>query len=333
MIGTHLIAGVQRCARFYLFLALLLLPPALAASEFHIVSNSVVVLADVDVARKALRIEDDFIRALSEFDRASRMKSEQPVSRDEFLKFIEGEALAWSGQDIARIEKAVTGARGKMSKFRLRLPERVLLVQTSGREEAHSAYCRSTNIIVIASRFVSGPSRELESLLIHESFHLLSRNNPELRTKLYALIGFKPCEEIQFPVELDSRRITNPDAPQLDFLIEVTYQEQKHAAVPVLFATPERWTKEKGGEFFNYFTWKLMALERVNQNWRATRLNDKPVLLGLRDVANFREQIGEQPGPVLQVEEILAEYFVKVVEGREIVPPQVRGGISGLLGR
>jgi len=76
-----------------------------------------------------------------------------------------------------------------------------------------------------------------------------------------------------------------------------------------------------------------MAVERVNEKWRPTRSNDKPVLLGLRDVTDFPEQIGEQPGPVLQAEEILAEYFVKVVEGREKVPPQVRDGISGLLGR
>jgi len=254
MTSKHHIAAL-----FYLSVALPSLSPALAACEFQIVSNSVVVLPDVDTARKALRIEDDFIRALSDFDRAARMKSEQPVSREEFLKFIEDEALAWSDQDIARIETAVTGAREKLSKFKLMLPERVLLVQTSGREEAYSAYCRSTNIIAIARHFVSGPSRELESLLIHESFHLLSRNNADLRTKLYALIGFKPCEEIQFPLELDSGRITNPDAPRLDYLIEVTHQEKRLAVVPVMFATPERWTKEKGGEFFAYFTWKLMA--------------------------------------------------------------------------
>jgi len=312
MIGTHLIAGVQRCARFYLFLKLLLLPPALAASEFHIVSNSVVVLADVDAARKALRIEDDFIRALSEFDRASRMKSEQPVSREEFLKFIEGEALAWSDEDIARIEKAVTGARGKLSKFKLRLPERVLLVQTSGREEAHSAYCRGTNIIVLSRHFVNAPAAELDSMLIHELFHILSRNNPQLRTKLYALIGFKPCGEIEFPPELEGRHITNPDAPRLDYFVEVTRGKQKLDVVPVLFATPERWNKEKGGEFFAYFTWKLMAIEQ-GKNSPMLNANGEPVLLSSGEVSGFREQIGEQPGPVLQAEEILAEYFVKVV--------------------
>jgi hypothetical protein len=336
MNNTLLVAGRNRRmkpALFQLFLALLALLPALAASEFRVTSNTVVVVAGMDAAREALGTEDDFIRALSDFDRASRMKSEQPPSRGQFLKFIQGEAMAWSAPDIARIGKAAAGAREKLSKFKLMLPERVLLVQTTGKEEANTAYCRGTNIIVMARRFVNGPPAELESMLIHELFHILSRNNPELRTKLYALIGFKPCGEIPFPVELDSRRITNPDAPRLDFQIEVTYQEKKMSAVPVLFATPERWTKERGGEFLSYFTWKLMAVENVNENWRALRSNGKPVLLGLRDISGFRQQIGEQPGPLLQAEEILAEYFVKVVEGDGEVPATVRDGMNRLLKR
>jgi hypothetical protein len=254
----------MKCIPLQLLLAFLSLSAALRAAEFHVASNTVVVLGGVEAGRKALGMEDDFIRTLSDFDRAARVKAEQPVSREQFLKFIEGEAMAWSDTDAARIEKAAAGVREKLSKFKVMLPQRILLVQTTGREEAQTAYCRGTNIIVLARRFVNGPSGELESALIHELFHLLTRNNPDLRARLYALIGFKPCGEIQFPVELDSRRITNPDAPRLDFSIEVTYQEQQLAVVPVLFATPERWTREKGGEFLNYLTWRLMAVERVN---------------------------------------------------------------------
>src|SRR6185295_8730869 len=198
--------------------------------------------------------------------------------------------------------------------------------QTTGREEADASYCRGTNIIVFSRHFVNAPAGELETAVIHELFHLLSRNNPELRAKLYALIGFKPCDEIQLPAELDSRHITNPDAPRLDFMIEVTYQAEKAAAVPVLYATPERWNKARGGEFFRYLTWRLMRVEQVNGNWRPAKSSGKPMLFRSSDVAGFEQQIGEQAGPVLQAEEILAEYFVKLVEGRGQVPPWVLGG-------
>jgi hypothetical protein len=75
-----------------------------------------------------------------------------------------------------------------------------------------------------------------------------------------------------------------------------------------------------------------MALEQVNGNWRAVRTNDEPVLLGLRDVTGFHEQVGERPGLVLQAEEILAEYFVKVVEGKN-APARIRDEMSRLFAR
>jgi hypothetical protein len=203
------------------------------------------------------------------------------------------------------------------------------LVKTTGREEADSAYCRGTNVVALSRHFVNAPAAELDSMLIHELFHILSRNSPELRQKLYALIGFKPCAEIGFPPELEAHHITNPDAPRLDYFVEVTRGEQKLDVVPVLFATPERWNKEKGGEFFGYFTWKLMAIES-GENSPMLKAGGGPVLLDSGAVSGFREQIGEQPGPVLQAEEILAEYFVKFAEARGRIPLRVQDGLRRL---
>jgi len=38
----------------------------------------------------------------------------------------------------------------------------------------------------------------LEKLLTHELFHILSRHNPALREKLYAVVGFHKCQELGF---------------------------------------------------------------------------------------------------------------------------------------
>ena len=249
---------------------------SLAATELAVTTNSVLALTTVDEARRALATEDDFIRALSAFDRASRAKSEE-VSRSEFLKFVSNEVRSWTESDTAKLERAASGAKAKLAPFNLELPQQILLVKTTGREEANTAYCRGTNVIVLSPRFVNGPARELESVLVHELFHILSRNNEGLREKIYALIGFKPCTEIQLPAELENRYITNPDAPLLNSYLEVKREGQTVAAVPVLFATPERWTKAKGGEFFAYFTFRLMAVERAEAGWRAMETAGRPV--------------------------------------------------------
>lgn len=306
---------------------------ASSATEFAVTSDTLIELSGTNDARQALVTEDPFIRALSAFDRAARLKSEQPVSREQFLKFIGEQMLPWSDAEKSKLEKAVGGAKHTLAPFKMVLPRRILLVQTTGQEEGHAAYCRGTNIIVLPRRYVLGSATSLESVLVHEVFHILSRNNPDLRTQLYALVGFKPCNEIRFPPLLESRRITNPDAPQLNYLVEVQHQGSKRAVVPILFATPERWNQEKGGEFFAYLTWKLLALEQLDGQWGAPLSNGKPILLTGHDVTGWREQIGEQPGPVLQAEEILADYFVRLLEGRDKVPRPVAEGMRRLLGR
>ena len=305
---------------------------SVVAAQFAVTSNSVLVLSTREAAGRALATEDDFIRALSEFDRASRTKSEE-ISRAEFLKFVAGEVLAWTESDTTRLERAAAGAKEKLTPFTLPLPHEILLVKTTGREEANTAYCRGTNVIVLSPRFLSASAEELESTLIHELFHIFSRNNPGLREKIYALIGFKPCGEIKLPAELEARHITNPDAPRLDFCIDVKRRGQIVSVVPVLFATPAHWTKAKGGEFFAYFTYKLMALEHTEAGWRTAENDGRPVLLGLQEVTGLREQVGVQPGPVLQAEEISAEYFERMVEGHGTVPPPVRDGMRRLLSR
>jgi len=287
------------------------------AAEFSVTKDSVLRLASIDEARVALATEDDFIRALSEFDRASRMKSAEPPSKEEFVKFIAGESQAWTEAEQSKMGDVAKLVQAKLDGFRVPLPARILVVKTTGREEANAAYCRGTNIIVLPRRFVNAPARALESALIHELFHVLSRNSPRLREEIYSMIGFKPCGEIVLPEPLRPRAITNPDAPRLDFRMELQRGGRRISVVPVLFATPERWSKEKGGEFFAYFTWRLMAVERNDGKWAPLIEAEMPVLLVEKDVEGFREQIGEKAGDVLQAEEIAAENFVRMIETRD----------------
>jgi hypothetical protein len=56
--------------------------------------DSTVVFAGIDEAQRVLTHRDDFIAALSKFDRAARMKTEQEVTEAEFLGFAGGNALS-----------------------------------------------------------------------------------------------------------------------------------------------------------------------------------------------------------------------------------------------
>jgi hypothetical protein len=48
---------------------------------------------------------------------------------------------------------------------------------------------------------------------------VFSRYNPEVREKLYEIIGFYKVGEIELPEGLFERKISNPDAPVNEFAI------------------------------------------------------------------------------------------------------------------
>ncbi len=57
----------------------------------------------------------------------------------------------------------------------------------------------------------AGDTRRDFFLLAHELFHVLSGENPAQRLALSALLGFEPVANFEYPLELESRRITNPN--------------------------------------------------------------------------------------------------------------------------
>src|SRR5262249_53760328 len=139
----------------------------------------------------------------------------------------------------------------------LPLPKTVTLIKTTGQEEGDASYTRGTAILLPA-REVEGSVAGLESTLIHEFFHVLSRANPELRARLYAIIGFTAVNEVDYPAELLAKKITNPDGVSMRWSINVTNQGQAFRVIPILYATVEKYPVEKGGEFFNYLDFKLL---------------------------------------------------------------------------
>ena len=105
------------------------------------------------------------------------------------------------------------------------------MIKTTGAEEGNAAYTRATAIVLPKSELGKGQDH-LKKLICHELFHILSRQNPELREKLYAIIGFTKCNEIKLPPELERRKITNPDAPRNDHFIRLQIEGQESLAVP-----------------------------------------------------------------------------------------------------
>ena len=62
-------------------------------------------------------------------------------------------------------------------------------------EDGASAYTRQ-NFIVLAQGLFDAPESALEDIFIHELFHILSRNNPDMAERIYNTIGFVKCNPV-----------------------------------------------------------------------------------------------------------------------------------------
>jgi hypothetical protein len=225
--------------------------------------DTVVTFAGADEARKILTTRDDFIRALSPFDRAARVKTDKDVSEKEFLEFVGRSVFDWTEAEKSSLVGALDRLQAPLERLALPWPKEIEAVKTTGAEEGGAAYTRGQALILPKSLLRPGRSLDPE-LIAHELFHILSRGNPGLRDRLYQAIGFEKCPELEFPETLKSRRITNPDAPANDHCIRVRVAGVETWAVPILFSRTPGYDLKTGGDFFQYMQFQLLLVERRN---------------------------------------------------------------------
>ncbi len=302
-----------------------------AGAEIPLHGDSVVRFATVAEGQDALTKQDRFVKAMSRFDRQSRLQTDRDVTEAEYLKFVADEVIAWTDDEVEKLIEALHSISKRLEPYAVPLPKTILLVHTTGKEEGNAAYCRA-NAIVLPRRVLERPPGQVERLLIHELFHVVSSHNAELREKLYAIIGFKPCPEIELPDSLKHRKITNPDAPAIDCFIELTTPDKTLLAAPVLYASVDQYDADKGGSFFRYLQFRLLVVEKKKDRLLAVERDGKPVVLDPNKTESFAEQIGKNTNYIIHPDEILADNFMHLVVGTEnLVTPRIIEEMSALL--
>jgi hypothetical protein len=278
--------------------------------------SSQIQFATVEEGKAALEKRDAFVNSLSRFDKQARLNTSKQVSTEQFLEFAASNVLAWSDDDTRKLASVIEKIRPKLRGLALPFPKTIQLVHTTGKEEGGAAYCRG-NAIVLPIKVMSRSPKQLEHLLTHELFHVLSSHNPTLRQKLYAIVGFQPCGEVAVPESFVNRKITNPDAPKIDHAITLLVNGEKQQAVPILYASVENYDPTSGKSFFSFLEFRLMLVaENGNQTLPLTRDND-PVLVDARKLPAYFEQIGRNTGYIIHPEEILADNFMHLVHEKE----------------
>ena len=283
----------------------------LCATEIRLTGTTTVVFASVDAGQAALQIPDRYTKALSRFDLASRLRTNADATADDLMRLAAEQVVEWSDDDRAKMEPIITSVSDRLAKFRLPLPPNILLIQTTGKEEGDAAYTRR-HAVILPRRYLGFAAPQLESIFIHELFHVLSSHNEPLRHSLYEIIGFKSCPEIALPESLADFKITNPDGPSLSHYIELEVDDQRALAVPLLYSE-ERFDPKQSRSFFGYLKFRLLVVRREGERWYAAREMGKPILLEPAQTPSFHQQIGRNTKYIIHPDEVLAENFVHLV--------------------
>jgi len=304
-----------------------------AGADVKLGDRTTIVFATIEQGRSILGQRDVFAKHMSPFDRASRMKTDRTATESEYLAFAARNVLAWNADEIAKISAILKPVATGIARYSLDFPTTVCLMKTTGKEEGGAPYTRG-NAVVLPESMVQSNDSTLERILAHELFHVLSRNDPKLRDRLYESIGFRKCGEIEYPSVLAPRKITNPDAPANEHYIQVTLNGKPACVTPVLFSSKSPYDAKAGMEFFEYLTFQLMVVEKGadGKTWKPLYDQGAPKLVEVSGVSGFFEQIGRNTSYVIHPEEVLADNFAMIVLEQKRVPsPEILEKIRRIL--
>jgi hypothetical protein len=306
----------------------LLLASQWACAQFTGLQGTVVRFAGVAQGREVLAAEDDWLQATSDFQRAAVMGAKPPVERERFRAFQADTAKAWTPESQQRWERALEAVAPKLNALKLPLPPEVLLVSTDGRDAANAPYTRGHAVMLPVSAQVEAGYSDAE-VLAHELFHVLTRHNPGLATRLYALVGFEPVPPLQWPAAWLPLRIANPDAPHHRHAMRLTLEGRPVLLMPLLVA---RRTELRPGEsFFDVMELRLLEVKADGDKSLPVERDGRPAWWPLQHARDYLQRLGGNTGYVIHPEETMADNFAFLVSGRTVRNPALLRDLEGVL--
>lgn len=183
---------------------------------------------------KLLRRPDDWARQLSAFERSARRGTPESTSKQELLTHVSAQGVEWTPEEEAYWQGLVDRLSAATTGLNLQIPH-LRLAKTTGLDEFNAAYHRNGAVVLPRERVeIAGGdfARSDFFLLAHEVWHALSSDDARLRRSMYELLGFERFHGIEPPIELESRRLSNPDGHTYEDALNVQTPDGLADVVP-----------------------------------------------------------------------------------------------------
>lgn len=302
-----------------LVFAVLSISCAQKGERVSLTPKTVVVFADSALAASVVTSEDDYTRLISAYEKSAGMKTDKPVSYKDYMTHLAKNVRKWKKGEIEKFTGICEKAGLALNGLNLNLPQEIILIKTTSQEfgGVTVAYTRQ-NAVMFTEPILSSP--KLYNIFLHEIFHIYTTLNPEIKEKLYAIIGFRQVNEIRMPEELNERRITNPDAPALNTIIDLEIEGEVKTLTPLLYAKNPVYDTTKPGGIFQSMSFQMMAVEEKDGKWQPVFMDGNPVLYDPHDLKEYFNKVGRNTSYIIHPEEIMASNFDLLVTGAKDLP-------------
>jgi hypothetical protein len=192
-------------------------------------------------------------------------------------------------------------------------PKQIRLVKTRGRHYGDGVYYTREDCIVIPQNVLNDyDEKGFKETMYHEVWHIISRYNPELQKKAYALIGYTPVsnKKTWIPTRLRDRVIYNPDGVEPWWQITLTDAAgNTRNCIPLLHTTKEGYQTDMK-EFFGYLQFNLYPIEGGKVITKSDSLTSP---IQLANEPSFYQQITDNTNYIIHPDEVIADNFMFIM--------------------
>lgn len=294
------------------------------ATEKPVENNSAFHLLDSIQAAKTIIIDekDHFFRSITPIDMAIQMhrplrpSDSQKNLIPDYKSYLQSDVGSFTEKEKQQISKVMIKALNLCNSMSANLvPQPIKLIKTKGNHYGNGAFYTREKCIIIPENDLKNFNEEaFLKVMLHEISHIITRYNPELRNKLYSLIGFEkiisPDHQLVLREPLKSKILNNPDGLSTDHAIQLVNPAGKRVwAIPLITSNYDNYNQDIPF-FFGYLKFELFELEKNDSgHYEILTQRDGSSTLNLQQLPDFFEKIGDNTDYIIHPDEIIADNF------------------------
>lgn len=274
----------------------------------------------------------DYLKKLTQNDLNFRMQKKD-ATLEGYTAFAKKQTLDFTEEEKAAVSDCMQKIKDICAERNYKLPavEEITFVKTTMQEEAGATAYTHGMQIYVGEAFLSLLCSEDSwvkdygnTIMVHELFHCLTRNDAQFRVDMYEILGFQiEEEEFAFTPEVREKILSNPDVGKYDAYATFRIDGQDRDCVVVFTTT--RPFQNPGDSMFELMMTGLVPVE------------DPSVIYPAESAENFWQVFGRNTEYVIDPEEVLADNFSYAVmygeEGMDYKSPQMIRAICDYLRR